>query len=145
MAISRISESFRNIRSNIEFIISKTKSSKVILFTSSISGEGKTFCALNLATLYAKSDKKTLLIGADLRKPKMFLSFSNSNEIGLSLYLSDKIQQTDKIIFDSHIKNLHYIPSGPLPPNPSELVGSDKMKVLISKLKEINKLPDHFK
>lgn len=133
---SRISESFRNVRSNIEFIISKTKSSKVILFTSSISGEGKTFCALNLATLYAKSDKKTLLIGADLRKPKMFLSFSNSNEIGLSLYLSDKIQHTDKIIFDSHIKNLHYIPSGPLPPNPSELVGSDKMKVLISKLKD---------
>lgn len=133
---SRISESFRNVRSNIEFIISKTKSSKTLLFTSSVSGEGKTFCALNLATLYAKSGKKTIVIGADLRKPKLSANFMFDNKTGLSQFLSGKINDRKNIIFDSHIENLHFIPSGPVPPNPAELVGSDTMKSLILELKK---------
>ena len=84
---SRISESFRNIRSNIEFILPKHKLGKTMLFTSSISGEGKTFCAKNIATVYAISGKKTIVIGADLRKPKMFLTFTENNDVGLSTFL----------------------------------------------------------
>ena len=81
---SRISESFRSIKSNIEFVLPKHKLGKTILFTSSISGEGKTFCAKNLATVYAISGRKTILIGADLRKPKMFLTFTENNDYGIS-------------------------------------------------------------
>ena len=133
---SKITESFRNVRSNLEFLISKNEGSKILLFTSSISGEGKTFCALNLATIYAKSGKKTIVIGADLRKPKLSRNFMFDNSMGLSIYLSNKIQERDKIIFDSQIENLFFIPSGPIPPNPAELVGSEKMLSLLSELKK---------
>ena len=76
--------------------------------------EGKTFCAKNLASIYAMSGKKTLLVGADMRKPKMFLSFSNDNNIGLSTFLSRKSNKNE-IIFSTNIKNLDYIKSGPIP------------------------------
>ena len=131
---SRIAESFRNIRSNIEFIIPKNNYGKIILLTSSISGEGKTFCAKNLASIYAMSGKKTLLLGADMRKPKMFLSFSNDNNIGLSTFLSGKSNKNE-IIFRSNIKNLDYIKSGPIPPNPAELLGRDNMYELLNDLR----------
>ena len=131
---SRIAESFRNIRSNIEFIIPKDNNGKTILLTSSVSGEGKTFCAKNLATIYAMSGKKTLLIGADMRKPKLFLAFANDNEIGLSTYLSEKSDKNE-IILRTNIKNLDIIKSGPIPPNPAELLGREKMNKLLLDLK----------
>jgi len=131
---SRIAESFRNIRSNIEFIVPKDNCGKVILVTSSISGEGKTFCAKNLGTVYAMSGKKTLLIGADMRKPKLYLSFSKNNDIGLSTFMSGNSEKNE-IIFKTSISNLDYIKSGPIPPNPAELLGRDKTKKLINDLK----------
>ena len=123
---SRISESFRSIKSNIEFVLPKHKLGKTILFTSSISGEGKTFCAKNLATVYAISGRKTILIGADLRKPKMFLTFTENNDYGISTYISG-ISSKEEIINNTKIENLDYIKSGPIPPNPAELLGRDKM------------------
>ncbi|MGC6490310.1 MAG: polysaccharide biosynthesis tyrosine autokinase [Flavobacteriales bacterium] len=131
---SMIAESFRNVKSNIEFILPKTKEGKVLLFTSSISGEGKTFCAKNLATLYALSGKKSIIIGADLRKPRLFLTFDEENTIGLSTFLSDTSSR-EEIIKKSNIKNLDYVASGPVPPNPSELLSKNKMKVFIDELK----------
>ena len=131
---SRISESFRSIRSNIEFIIPKNNNGKTILLTSSISGEGKTFCAKNLATIYAMSGKKTLLIGADMRKPKLFLSFANDNEVGLSTFLSGNSKKNE-VILRTNIKNLDLIKSGPIPPNPAELLGREKMNKLLYDLK----------
>ena len=131
---SRISESIRSIKSNIEFILPKNDLGKTILFTSSISGEGKTFCAKNLATAYAISGKKTIVIGADLRKPKLYLTFSEKNDTGLSTYLSGVSKKHD-IIKKSKIENLDYIKSGPIPPNPAELLGKQNMKKLISELK----------
>jgi len=131
---SRIAESFRNIRSNIEFIIPRNNNGKVILLTSSISGEGKTFCAKNLAAIYAMSGKKTLLIGADMRKPKLFLSFANDNEVGLSTFLSEKSEKNE-VILRTNIKNLDIIKSGPIPPNPAELLGREKMNKLLHDLK----------
>ena len=132
---SRLSESFRNIRSNIEFLLQDDGFGKSILFTSSISGEGKTFCAKNLATVYAISGKKTILVGADLRKPKLYLTFSEDNKIGLSTYLSGNSTKKD-IIQKTKIENLDYISSGPVPPNPAELIGKDLMKDLILGLRK---------
>ncbi len=71
---SGVTEAFRSLRANMNFILPKDRSS-VILITSSISGEGKTFCSINLASVYALSNKKTLLIGCDMRKPKIFEDF----------------------------------------------------------------------
>ena len=132
---SRVSESFRNIKSNIEFIIPNKSSGKSILLTSSISGEGKTFCAVNLATIYAKSGKKTIVVGADMRKPKMFMSFTKNNDKGLSTYLSGSASKKD-IIHNSNIENLDYVKSGPVPPNPAELLGKEQMQNFIKDLKK---------
>ena len=132
---SIIAESFRNIRSNIEFILPKHEDGKVILFTSSISGEGKTFCVKNLGSAYAISGKKTILIGADLRKPRLYLSFDQSNDIGLSTYLSGN-STLKEILKQSKFNNIDFIGSGPIPPNPAELVSNEKMLSLIKLLKK---------
>ncbi len=132
---SAISESFRSIRSNIEFFLDKEKKDgKSIVFTSSISGEGKTFCAKNLSTIYAMAGHKTILVGADLRKPKLYIDFDKENHLGLSSYLAEPLN-SKKIIKKSKIKNLDVITSGPIPPNPSELLIKKKMKVLLQELK----------
>ena len=132
---SSITESFRSIRSNIEFLISRKSECKTILFTSSISGEGKTFCAKNMATIYAMAGKRSVLIGADLRKPKMYLTFTDENEFGLSSYLIGKSTYND-VIEESDIDNLYFIKSGPPPPNPAELLDREEMNHLIEKLKK---------
>lgn len=132
---SSIAEGFRSIRSNLEFLFEKSKEGKAIVFTSSISGEGKTFCAKNLATIYAMSGKKTILIGADMRKPKLYVDFDKENKKGLSTYLIGEEKLKD-VIKKSEIENLSVITSGPVPPNPAELLGRDNMQLLITELKE---------
>ena len=121
---SSIAETFRVIRSNLNFINSE-KSTKMIVVTSSTSGEGKTFCAKNLAALYASTGKKTILIGADLRKPKLYLDFDKFNQLGLSTFLIGA-NTLDQVIKTSSINNLDVITSGPIPPNPSELLTKKK-------------------
>jgi capsular exopolysaccharide synthesis family protein len=133
---SSIAEGFRSIRSNLEFLFEKSKQQgKAIVFTSSISGEGKTFCAKNLATIYALSGKKTVLIGADMRKPKLYVDFDTENKKGLSTYLIGEEKLQD-IIKKSAIENLSVITSGPVPPNPAELLGRGVMQLMISELRE---------
>jgi capsular exopolysaccharide synthesis family protein len=107
----------------------------VILVTSSMPGEGKTFTSINLASAYSLLEKKTVLIGFDLRKPKIFQDFNLSNERGISTWLigKDKIQD---IIQETSFKNLSVIPAGPIPPNPSELTALGKTKELFTYLKE---------
>ena len=132
---SAISESFRSIRSNIDFFLDKEKKDgKSIIFTSSISGEGKTFCAKNLSTIFAMAGNKTILVGADLRKPKLYIDFDKENNLGLSSYLSGPLN-SKKIIKKSQIENLDVITSGPVPPNPSELLVKNKMKTLLQELR----------
>lgn len=133
---STISEGFRNIRSNVEFLVDQNlNKAKVILLTSSISGEGKTFCAENLASIYSISGKKTILIGADLRKPRMFRIFNDDNASGLSNYLSGNLSN-DKLIKKTAYSCLDYINSGPNPPNPAELLDKDNMNDLLDFLKK---------
>ncbi|MDC0202013.1 polysaccharide biosynthesis tyrosine autokinase [Flavobacteriales bacterium] len=131
---SVISESFRALRTNIQYLASDKKS-KVITLTSSVGSEGKTFCSSNLALIMAAAGYKTILIGADLRKPKTHENFNIDNLSGLSSYLINKSSLSD-IIHKTDTDNLSVISSGPVPPNPAELLNSDRMKKLISELKE---------
>lgn len=131
---SIIAESFRAIRTNINYI-TKQKEAFIILITSSVSGEGKTFCSINLASAYALSGKKTLLVGADLRKPKIFNDFGLKNEVGVSSFLIGK-KSFDEVLQFTSQENLGLISSGPVPPNPSELIESDKMLEFITEAKK---------
>ncbi|MCK4287838.1 MAG: polysaccharide biosynthesis tyrosine autokinase, partial [Bacteroidales bacterium] len=132
---SSISESFRSIRTNLQYI-TKGKEKQVVLITSDMVAAGKTFVAINLASIFAQYDKKTLLIGFDLRKPKIYQDFGLTNTEGISSYLINKSKFED-IIQKSSIKNLDIIMGGPVPPNPSELIASSKTTELFNKLKEI--------
>lgn len=126
---SSFSESIRSLRINLKYLASE-KSNKIIGITSTVSGEGKTFFALNLSASIATSNAKVLIIGADMRKPKLHLNLNISNEKGLSTYLINKATVED-VIVKTDIANLDFIPSGPVPPNPTELLESDRLKQLI--------------
>lgn len=131
---SYVAENFRNIRANIRFLFQSNKP-MVLAFTSSISGEGKTFCSINTASVYAVWGKKTILVGLDLRKPKIAEDFNLTNEIGLSNYLCHE-KDLSKLIKASGQPNLDILLSGPIPPNPAELIATDRFIQLINELKE---------
>lgn len=132
---SPVAEAFRSIRTNIEFI-TQGKPKSTILVTGDMQSIGKTFNAINIASVYALYGKKTVLLGFDLRKPKLFKEFGLTNNTGLSSYLSNK-ENLDSIIQTSvKTPNLDIITSGPIPPNPAELIASEKCKQLFDELKE---------
>lgn len=134
---SALSESFRTIRSSLQFLYKKQRVSgaKTLMITSSISGEGKTFCSINIATVFALSEKKTVIIGLDLRKPRLADEFGLTNNLGVVNYLI-KQKNLEEITNSTTIANLDVILSGPIPPNPSELILSEAMKELIDELKQ---------
>ncbi|GAB3646501.1 tyrosine-protein kinase domain-containing protein [Echinicola sediminis] len=129
-----VSESFRSLRSAL-FYIESEKRCKRILVTSSVSGEGKTFVSLNLASAMALCGKKTCVIGMDLRKPRIANYVGISNKNGLSTYLVGKANLED-IVHQTKYENLYFVPSGPVPPNPSELLLKSKMEDLIAALEQ---------
>lgn len=131
---SQISESFRNLRSNLNYL-STPGQRKVILVTSTVSGEGKTFIGMNLSSALAIGGFKTLLIGVDLRKPKIFQDFKLDNSFGLTNYLIGKLDK-EKIIQKTEVPNLDVITAGPTPPNPSELIMSSAFYNLIEEYKK---------
>ncbi|MDB5273812.1 MAG: wzc [Chitinophagaceae bacterium] len=131
---SSFAESIRSLRVNLKYLATQKKN-KIIGVTSTISGEGKTFFALNLATSIAISNAKVLIIGADMRKPKLHINLNMSNEKGLSNYLINNAT-LEEIIFSTTVANLDFIPSGPVPPNPTELLESESLKLLIDKVSE---------
>lgn len=136
---SSFSESIRSLRVNLRYLASQKKN-KIIGVTSTISGEGKTFFALNLATSIANSTTKVLLIGADLRRPKLHKTLDMPNDVGLSTYLIQKAK-LDEVIFKTNINNLDFMPAGPIPPNPTELLESDSLKSLMT---EVSQLYDYI-
>ena len=111
-------------------------SSGPILVTSNMSGEGKTFIATNVATSLALSGKKTILLEFDLRKPKLLKGIGMSSDFGLSNFLIGLVDLNDIIKETNFNENLHVISSGPIPPNPSELILLDRMELLINQLKD---------
>ena len=131
-----IVEMFRMIRTNLQFMIGGTKS-PVILVTSSVGGEGKSFTAINLASSFALLNKKVVLIGLDIRKPILGDYMHIEKNKGVSLYLSDPNYKLNDIIIPSGIhSSLKVIPAGPVPPNPAELLMSNRLEELISELKK---------
>ncbi|MFB0938382.1 MAG: polysaccharide biosynthesis tyrosine autokinase [Urechidicola sp.] len=134
---STVAESFRALRSNIHFLFDRKKinESKTVMITSSISGEGKTFVSINMATVFALSGKKTILVGLDLRKPKIFGDFDIDNDEGVVNYLIGQ-KTIEEIIIPSKIENLDIITSGNVPPNPSELIMNSANEELMEYLKK---------
>jgi tyrosine-protein kinase Etk/Wzc len=127
---SSLAESFRSIRTNLQYLVTNEES-KIISVSSALSSEGKTFVALNLASIIAMSDVKTLLLGMDLRKPKIHRIFNINNNVGISTMLIGE-STPDEIIYPTNVKNLYVCPAGPIPPNPAELLNSEKLKEFLN-------------
>lgn len=130
---STLSESFRSIRTTLRYF-SVESGHSVIAVTSTISSEGKTFISINLAAITASLGKKVLLIGLDLRRPRIHHLLGIDNTEGLSTYLSGNCKYED-VIKKTEIKNLYFASSGPVPPNPAELIEDEKMDAFIAKSK----------
>lgn len=131
-AKSPIAEAYRTLRTNIQF--SKTDGElKTIMFTSSGPGEGKSTTIANTAVALAQSGKKVILVDCDLRKPVQHKIFGKKNR-GVTNILVEEIE-ADRFIQETQVENLRLLTSGPIPPNPSELLGSAKMQELIKYLK----------
>lgn len=132
---SRSAEAYRILRTNIQFAnIDKTINSIVI--TSPGQGDGKSTVIANLAVAIARNNKKVLLIDADLRKPNVHTFFQVSNTKGLTNLLSEDVEYI-RIIESTYVENLDILSSGPIPPNPSELLGSNRIKILLDELKTV--------
>jgi tyrosine-protein kinase Etk/Wzc len=130
---SNIAESYRALRTNLDFYV-RGGQKKVIMVTSSMEGEGKSFIALNIAMSYAQLGRKTILLDFDMRKPKIYFNEQAEAKEGLSSYLINSANLEDIIIKSPH-DNLDYILSGVLPPNPTELMALDITEKLIAQLK----------
>ena len=130
---SLLAESLRAIRTNLQFI-KNVPNSKVIAISSTVSGEGKTFVAINLAGVLAFNNKKVIVLDFDLRKPKIHIGFNTDNDKGISTILLS-IDDPDSCICQSNIPNLHFITAGPVPINPSELILSENTDKLLDYLK----------
>jgi tyrosine-protein kinase Etk/Wzc len=127
---SAIAESFRALRTNLQYVL-RSGQEKIICISSTISGEGKTFSAVNLASIIAQSNKKTLLLSLDLRKPKIHKIFNMENDKGLSTYLIGRTSFEDSI-HPTNINNLFVATAGPVPPNPAELLETPLMDTFIA-------------
>lgn len=136
---NQMEEVFRSLRTNLQFIMSKDQ--KVILFTSSHSGEGKTFTAANLAVSFALLDKKVVLVGLDIRKPRLAELFEiKDHHHGITNLLSmanPTAEDVEKQILNSNVNdNLDILMAGPIPPNPTELIARPTLEMVINSLKE---------
>ena len=136
---NQMEEVFRSLRTNLQFIMSKDQ--KVILFTSGLSGEGKTFTAANLAVSFALLDKKVVLVGLDIRKPRLAELFEiKDHHHGITNLLSmanPTAEDVEKQILNSNVNdNLDILMAGPIPPNPTELIARPTLEMVIDTLKE---------
>lgn len=130
-----INEAFRVLRTNIEFITRDNKQN-VIIFTSFNPGSGKTFCILNTAISFALKGEKVLLIDGDMRHASLS-EHASSNETGLSNYLAKEVDSLrDIVATDTITPNLHIIPTGTVPPNPTELLESERLSQLLDEAKK---------
>lgn len=147
-----LGESLRILRTNLDYIINSKKTGKnnLIFVTSSVPGEGKTFLSSNLAMIFANTNKKVLLVGADIRNPKLYTFFTSKDvdklgkkptrhkDAGLTEYLYDETLNSRDIINSMlvHTNTIDVIYSGKIPPNPSELLMSDRLKSLFQEVSE---------
>ena len=131
-----IVEMFRLLRNNIQFAITENDK-KVILVTSSLSGEGKTFIASNVALSFALTGKRTLVLGMDIRRPVLAHLFNLSNDEGVTTFLSGQCESVmDLVHMSEENENLYVLPGGPVPPNPNELLLSRHMQTMFNQLRD---------
>jgi succinoglycan biosynthesis transport protein ExoP len=131
---SGVAEAYRTLRTNIEFA-SVDAPIRTLLVTSSIPGEGKTITASNLAVVFAQAGRRVLLVDADLRKPGVHIVFDLPNAHGLTTLLRSDEMSLDAIAQATEQENLRILTTGPLPPNPAELLGSHRMRTILDGLK----------
>ena len=132
-----ISEAFRIVRTNMDFMRVKAKDMKVVMFTSFNPNAGKTFVSMNLAMSFALTRKKVILVDLDIRKGTLSGHVSGTTNMGITNYLSGKVDDINSIIKKEELAtNLDIIHTGPVPPNPSELLLSDRLEALIEELKK---------
>ena len=132
---SALAEAFRNLRTNLQFMPIESKS-HVISVTSTVGGEGKTTTCINLGGIMSMAGKKTVVLNLDMRKPTLHKKFALKNAKGMSTFLSGRASLHD-VIQHTEYENLDVITSGPVPPNPSELIQSQLMEALLNDLREI--------
>ena len=131
---SAIAESVRSVRSKMSYYL-KGEGSQVILISSCLPGEGKSFITTNVALSFALMGKRTVVIAADMRKPRIHKAFGVSGSRGLSQVLINKLT-VDEAIQETDYKDLYIMPPGPIPPNPAELLLNKEFKEMMSELKE---------
>jgi len=132
---SPVAEAYRSLRTNIDFS-SIDEEIRVIMVTSAGPEEGKSTTLANLAVSYAQSDKKVVIIDGDMRRPTCHHTFNLSNRVGLSNIITGQNDCHDAVK-ETGIENLYVLPSGPVPPNPSELLGSKRMTDVLTQLKSM--------
>lgn len=132
---SVVAEQFRTIRTNIQFSMID-RDLKSLIFTSSGPGEGKSTTSANIAVVFATQGKRVLLVDADMRKPSVNKTFKLSNHEGLTTLLTEKEVVLGDVVHETDTENLFILTSGPIPPNPSELLDSKKMNRVIEILEE---------
>jgi capsular exopolysaccharide synthesis family protein len=137
---SPIAEAFRSVRTNLAFLVRKDAEKakdlgSVIQLTSTMGSEGKSFCSINLASSLAMGGLKTIVVGLDLRKPKLAEYFNVSNKIGASSVLAG-LETLDKAVMNSGLGNMDILVAGPIPPNPSELLMSKALEEMIQELRK---------
>lgn len=132
---SPVTEAYRQIRTNLQYT-AVDQPAKTVMVTSASAGEGKTTTAANLAIVMAQAELKTIIVDADLRKPTLHHIFQISNLTGLTDLLSSNHAEFGDQVKETGIENLRVITSGALPPNPSEILGSQRMMKLLQNLKE---------
>jgi len=131
---SPISEQYRTVRTNIQYS-SIDGEMRVLMVTSSGPGEGKSTTVANLAVTFAQLGKKVLLVDADLRKPTVHHTFSVNNQVGFTTVLT-KQASLEKAVVETDEQDLYVLTSGPIPPNPAELLSSKSMEQFIEEAKE---------
>ena len=129
-------ELFRSLRTTLRFMIPSTQKNPVILVTSSINGEGKSYVATNLAVSLSLLNKKVALVGLDVRKPMLAEYMGLANEGCLTSYLTDESYSMSDLIVPTEFPNLTVLPAGIIPPNPSELLQSDRLDTLFAELRQ---------
>jgi non-specific protein-tyrosine kinase len=132
---SPVSEAYRTLRTNLEFS-SLDEPLKTMVVTSPGPEEGKSTTLANLAVTLAHAEKRVILVDCDLRRPSQHEIFGLSNEVGLTTMVVDEQAMRDPPLLETGVEGLQLLPSGPLPPNPSELVGSRRMAEIIRALSE---------
>jgi succinoglycan biosynthesis transport protein ExoP len=132
---SLVSESYRTLRTNLQFS-SPDKPLRTVVVTSALATEGKTTTAANLAVVMAQAGKQVVLLDGDLRRPALHKVFGLANRAGLTTALVEDNPQLSGYLQDSGVENLRVLTTGPIPPNPQELLGSQRMRDLLRRLQE---------